>query len=94
MLNQTFGYLNKTHVLTLIQWRPLLAMTSTLTPKGRASLDREASEAIEDVLIEKVLKIETIDAGAHRTSFHTAIRYGEFVDRGGRFAQAGSSRNY
>ena len=93
-LNQRFRYLNKTHVLTLIQWRPLFAMTSTLTPKGRASFFREVSKALVEGLIEKVLKMEIIGAGAHRTSFQTAIRYGAFVDRGGRFAQAGSSRNY
>ena len=73
-LIRKFGYLNKTHVLTLIQWRPLLATTSTLTPKGRASFFREASEVLVEVLIEKVLKIEIIGAGAHRTSFHTAMR--------------------
>ena len=80
--------------MTLIQRRPLSATMSTLTPEGRASFFREASEALVEVLIKKVLKIETIGAGAHRTSFHTAIRYGAFVDRGGRFAQVGSSRNY
>jgi len=66
-----------------------------LTPEGRASFFLEVvSEALIEALIEKVLKMETTGAGAHRTSFHTAIRYGAFVDRGGRFAQVGSSRNY
>ena len=58
------------------------------------SFFRETSEALVEVSVKKVLKTEIIGAGAHRTSFHTAIRYGALVDRGGRFAQAGSTRNY
>ena len=58
------------------------------------SFFRERLGALAEALIKNVLNTETMGAGAHKTSFHTAIRYGAFVDRGGRFAQLGSSRNY
>jgi hypothetical protein len=81
-----------THVLTRIQRRPLSATTSTLTPGTR--FFSPFFPAFSAVVTWKVVKIDTVGGGAHTTSFHTAMRYGAFVDNGGRLTQFGSSRNY
>ena len=42
----------------------------------------------------KVLPIAMIGGGDDSTSFHTAMRYGAFVEGGGKRAASGSARNY
>jgi hypothetical protein len=80
-------------VLTLIQRLPLSAITSTLTAGGRGVPRWRGSKwSVVDKGID--LKTESIEAFAHNTSFHTAIKYGALVDSGGRLADSGSSRNY
>ena len=80
-----------TDVFTLIQRLPLSAMTSTLAA-GRCAPLRRCSAAGPSKGMD--LKMASTGAGAQRTSFHTAIRYGALVDNGGRQAQDGLSRNY
>lgn len=41
-----------------------------------------------------VLPIAMIGGGDDSTSFHTAMRYGAFVEGGGKRAASGSVRNY
>jgi hypothetical protein len=40
------------------------------------------------------LPIAMIGGGDDSTSFHTAMRYGAFVEGGGKRAASGSARNY
>ena len=82
-------------MLTLIQSLPLSAITSTLAPAGRGVPRWRGSNLKLPVASKGMdLKTASIEAGAHSTSFHTAIRYGALVDSGGRWAALGSSRNY
>lgn len=41
-----------------------------------------------------VLPIAMIGGGDDSTSFHTAMRYGAFVEGGGKKAASGSAKNY
>jgi hypothetical protein len=82
-----------TYVLTLIQRLPSSATTSTLAAAGRG-VPRWRGSGLSVVAKGINLKTESIEADANKTSFHTAIRYGAFVDGGARWADSGSSRNY
>lgn len=79
-------------MLTLIHCRPPSATTSTLTPASLGSPRLRGWRALP--VSEYVLQIAVTGGGAQRTSFHTEMRYGAFVDRAGRRAHSGSARNY
>lgn len=86
MKNQT------TYVLTRTQLLPPSATTSTFTPSSFECPFLLGATAFP--LCEYVAQMAVTGGVASKTSFHTEIKYGAFVERAGSEAQLGSARNY